>query len=277
MDLIYIFKRNVKMTKRRLNNLQDIPLNFNNHNYDKYYSLMSIKSISYALSERQSIKWMIDSLFDRNHSRWIYNPEDNADIENKIIEDKEYYLYFILGEITDPIRILHYEEQKDTKDKLSSIKKDTFYDYPFIQPIRELSEESERGFSLRFNGEDWKNYPTIQINLDFSDDMILNDIKKYLKKIRQENVHKHKLMPPEAFLINFNRYRSFQVIDLLFWQQLTNQHINYEVMANFLFPDGEFDYRQLRESIIPFVKKLLDRNSQDTAYVHYLADKSCEN
>ena len=83
-------------------------------------------------------------------------------------------------------------------------------------------------------------------------------------------------MPPKELIKKFKNFRTLQVIDVLLWQKLTEQHIEYETLAAFLFPQGQFTGKQLRETIIPFAKKLLDSNSNESAYLFYLSDQSSE-
>ena len=149
---------------------------------------------------------------------------------------------------------------------------------PYIQPIKEMADDREirTKYAFRGNVDAYDEYPAISINLDFSDDAILTDIKKHLTKLRKQLKHKPKLLPPKEFIRKFKNFRTLQVIDVLLWQKLTEQHIEYDTLAEFLFPQGQFTGKQLRETIIPFAKKLLNSRSNESAYLFYLSDQSSE-
>lgn len=146
---------------------------------------------------------------------------------------------------------------------------------PYIQPLKEATDDIEirAKYLLRENVDDYDEYPAISINLDFSDDAIIADVKKHLIQLRKQLKHKPKLLPPKEYLRKLKNFRALQVIDILLWQKLTDHHIEYETLAEFLFPQGQFTGKQLRETIIPFTKKLLDSKSNESAYMFYLADK----
>lgn len=128
-------------------------------------------------------------------------------------------------------------------------------------------------FAFRRNVNEYDEYPAISINLDFSDDAILSDIKHHLQILRNKLDHKPKFMPPKEFMKKFKNFRTLQVIDILLWQKLTEQHIEYDTLADFLFPQGQFTGKQIRETIIPFARKMLDEESNESTYLFYLADK----
>jgi len=57
------------------------------------------------------------------------------------------------------------------------------YNTPYIQPIKIISDDIDTRFEYahRRNIDKYDEYPAISINLDFSDDAIIADIKKHLK------------------------------------------------------------------------------------------------
>ena len=212
-----------------------------------------------------------------NGERMEYFPPPKT-IEQMIEADKKYYLREIEN-FAEPIFVGDPKDAKFNRKKpLKPFHRMLWDTRPYIQPIKEVIDNREnRGkYAFRKNVEEYDEFPTISINLDFSDDVILSDIKQHLKKLRKELKHRQKFMPPKELIKKFKNFRTLQVIDVLLWQKLTEQHIEYETLAAFLFPQGQFTGKQLRETIIPFAKKLLDSNSNESAYLFYLSDQSSE-
>jgi hypothetical protein len=289
---------------KRVNDKSKIPFFFNNKRYDEYYKNYGILRLTHEIQDRQKHSQDINYIFEDDY----ITPITKDDIKNnKLVTIK--YFENIDGkrvEYTPPPRTPQQIIEADKKSALDWIEKrtepTTYIEHPtlgeirktgrspevfprllwdirpYIQPIKEIADDmmTRAKYAFRQNVDEYKEYPAISINLDFSDDAIISDIKQHLKKLRKELRHRQKFMPPKEFMTKFKNFRTLQVIDILLWQKLTEQHIEYDTLAEYLFPQGQFTGKQLRETIIPFAKKLLDSKSNESAYLFYLSDKSSE-
>ncbi|EEI46704.1 MULTISPECIES: DUF6387 family protein [Proteus] len=102
----------------------------------------------------------------------------------------------------------------------------------------------------------------IKVDLSYSDDFILNDIKKLIPIWRDElNIcTKNKQIVPswEITRKKLIEYSVFPLIDLKLWARANNCTITNKVLAVTLFPLGEYGEMNLIQTIIPFVDKILD-------------------
>lgn len=291
---------------KRISDKKKIPEFFNNKKYDEYYKNHGVVRLAHEIQDRQSTSRNINAIFEDDY----ITPITDDDIKNKKIGSIKCFR-IVNGErieYTPPPRTPEQKIEANKKSYLDQIElfaEPTTYiehpefgkvrnggrkprifprylwdDRPYIQPIKEMTDdddiETRLEYAFRSNVDDYEEYPAISINLDFSDDAILTDIKKHLTKLRKQLKHRPKLLPPKEFIKKFKNFRTLQVIDILLWQKLTEHHIEYETLAEFLFPQGQFSGKQLRETIIPFAKKLLDAKSNESAYIFYLSDQSSE-
>jgi hypothetical protein len=290
---------------KRISDKKKIPDFFNNKRYDEYYKNFGVVKLTHEIQDRQDTSWKINSIFEDDY----ITPITEDDLKNKKIitvtikrfdifdgkrveytppprtreqiieDDKKFYLRWIEGRaesnFLDHPQLGRVPNMKRPLEILPRILWDT---RPYIQPIKEMADDREirAKYALRENVDDYDEYPAISINLDFSDDAIIADIKKHLKKLRKQLKHRPKLLPPKEFIRKFKNFRTLQVIDVLLWQKLTEQHIEYDTLAEFLFPHGQYTGKQLRETIIPFAKKLLNSRSNESEYLFYLSDQSSE-
>lgn len=285
---------------KRISDKKKIPEFFNNKRYDEYYKNYSVVRLTHEIQDRQNTSYHLNHIFkddyvtpvtedDLKNEKFItvksfkiidgkrveYTPPPRT--REQIIEDsRQAYLRWIegrteLGFLEHP-QLGKVPNMKRPLEILPRIMWDT---RPYIQPIKEVTNDREARsrYVLRKNADEYDEYPTFSINLDFSDDAILTDIKKHLTKLRKQLKHRPKLLPPREFIRKFKNFRTLQVIDILLWQRLTDQHIEYETWAEFLFPQGQFTGKQLRETIIPFAKKLLNSRSNESAYLFHLSDQ----
>ena len=291
-------------TLKRISDKKKIPEFFNNKRYDEYYKNYSVVRLTHEIQDRQSTSFNINSIFEDDY----LTPITEDDIKNKkvgfikcfkiidgkrveytppprtseqiIEDDKQSYLRWI-EKRTEPTTYMEHPT-------LGTIRKSgrhpeifpriVWDSRPYIQPIKGMVDDIDARlkYAHRRNVDEYDEYPAISINLDFSDDAIIADIKKHLKKLRKQLKQRPKLLPPKEFIRKFKNFRTLQVIDILLWQRLTDQHIEYDTLAEFLFPHGQYTGKQLRETIIPFAKKLLNSRSNESAYLFYLSDQSSE-
>ncbi len=285
---------------KRISDKGKIPEFFNNKRYDEYYKNCGVVKLAHEIQERQNISWKINCIFKDDYitpitddglkkkksitikrfeifdgKRIEYTPPTRS-IEQIIENDKKLYLRLIEG-FAEQAYVEHPKLGKilNRKKPMEMFPRFLFDFRPYIQPLKEVIDDREirAKYALRENVDDYDEYPAISINLDFSDDAIIADVKKHLIQLRKQLKHKPKLLPSKEYLRKLKNFRALQVIDILLWQKLTDHHIEYETLAEFLFPQGQFTGKQLRETIIPFTKKLLDSKSNESAYMFYLADK----
>lgn len=288
---------------KRISDKKKIPDFFNNKRYDEHYKNFSVVRLTHEIQDRQNTSYHINSIFkddyitpvtedDRKNKKFItvkcfktidgkrveYTPPPRT-IEQIINDSKASYLRWIEGRtevgFLEHPQLGRVPNMKRPLEILPRILWDT---RPYIQPIKEMADdiETRSRYALRKNIDKYDDFPSFSINLDFSDDAIITDIKKHLAKLRKQLKHRPKLLPPKEFIKKFKNFRTLQVIDVLLWQKLTEQHIEYDTLAEFLFPQGQFTGKQLRETIIPFAKKLLNSRSNESAYLFYLSDQSSE-
>ena len=289
---------------KRISDKSKIPFFFNNKRYDEYYKNYGVVRLAHEIQERQSTSLKINSIFEDDY----ITPVTADDLKNKkfitvkrfikidgkrveyttpkktieqIIEDDKNSLLREIAVFAEPITYIDHPELGTIRagGRYPKIFPRLLWDNrPYIQPIKEMVDdiETRSKYAFRCNVDEYDEYPAISINLDFSDDAILADIKKHLKKLRKQLKQRPKLLPPKEFIRKFKNFRTLQVIDVLLWQKLTDQHIEYDALAEFLFPHGQYTGKQLRETIIPFAKKLLNSRSNESAYLFYLSDQSSE-
>ena len=286
---------------KRISDKKEIPVFFKNKRYDEYYKNYSVVSLTHEIQDRQNTSSQINIIFEDDYvtpiteddinkqklitikrfeiidgKRIEYTPSPKT-IEQIIEDDKNFFLSWI-EERTEPTTYMKHSTLGNIRKtgRTPDIFPRLLWDSrPYIQPIKEIAEdiETRTKYAFRSNVEEYEMFPAININLDFSDDAILADIKKHLTKLRKKLKHRSILLPPKEFIRKFKNFRTLQVIDVLLWQKLTEQHIEYDTLAEFLFPQGQFTGKQLRETIIPFSKKLLNSESNESKYLFYLCDQ----
>lgn len=146
---------------------------------------------------------------------------------------------------------------------------------PYIRPITNTDPTLQKEFDITFNEfrkqfTQVKNQVPISLNLDFSDDAIIEELRAHLKYLRKQK--KYKFKKPKDIILRLKQQKILQVMDIYFWQQLSNIQIEYAVLAGFLYPDGKFSGEKLRKDIFTLAKSLLDSKSIDSQFLFYRAD-----
>lgn len=112
-----------------------------------------------------------------------YTPPPRT-IEQIIEDGKESYLRWIEtraeSEFLDHPQLGRISNRRKPPRILAGLQ---IYNTPYIQPIKIISDDIDTRFEYahRRNIDKYDEYPAISINLDFSDDAIIADIKKHLK------------------------------------------------------------------------------------------------
>ena len=227
---------------KRISDKGKIPEFFNNKRYDEYYKNCGVVKLTHEIQDRQNTSYHINCIFkddyitpitddDLKDEKFItvkcfktidgkrveYTPPPRT-IEQIINDSKASYLRWIEGRtevgFLEHPQLGRVPNMKRSLEILPRILWDT---RPYIQPIKEMADDREirTKYAFRGNVDAYDEYPAISINLDFSDDAILADIKKHLAKLRKQLKHKPKLLPPKEFIRKFKNFRTLQVIDVL--------------------------------------------------------------
>lgn len=103
------------------------------------------------------------------------------------------------------------------------------------------------------------------LNLNYSDEKIMQDIKTLLPKWREELQFKYKKSPIKTSWSVIKQkiflYNAIAIFDLKMWEIATNCKISNGVLAVTLFPDGEYDSIHIAQTIKPFVENLFTTSS----------------
>lgn len=154
-----------------------------------------------------------------------------------------------------------------------------FDDSPIITPI--MNHKNYHNFKsinpffdvFPRNLDDYIKMPNIYINLDFSDDAIIEEFKNQLVELRETQNQKPVYSKTKSYIAKLINFRILQVMDLLIWQAITNHHVLYDTLALFLYPQGQFSGKQLKETIIPLSKNLLNSKSNESGFFYYIVNK----
>ena len=157
-----------------------------------------------------------------------------------------------------------------------------FDNSPIIIPImshenyQNLRNKNELFEPKPQNLEEYTKSPSIYLNLDFSDDAILEELRTHLTLLREQKNHKPIYLKSRSYLDKLKNFRILQVMDLVMWQAITDSHIQYDTLALFLYPHGQYTGKQLKETITPLAKNLLNSKSNESSFFCYIVSKSDE-
>lgn len=126
------------------------------------------------------------------------------------------------------------------------------------------------------NLDEYLKMPNFYINLDFSDDVIIEELKNELRKLRENQKNKPLYSKSKTYIHKLKNFRILQVMDIILWQLATDQYIQYETFASFLYAKDQFSGKQLKETIIPIAKNLLDSKSNESGFFYYIVNKNDE-
>lgn len=126
------------------------------------------------------------------------------------------------------------------------------------------------------NLDEYLKMPNFYINLDFSDDAIIEELKNELRKLRENQKNKPVYSKSKTYIRKLINFRILQVMDIILWELVTNKRIEYNTFASFLYSQGQYSQKQLKETIIPIAKKLLDSKSNESGFFYYIVSKNDE-
>lgn len=169
----------------------------------------------------------------------------NLKIENKKYSDKQ--LSFKRG--VSPLRLIDVKEL----DKLSA---------------RYINEEnisrSLRGLKRSVSKViDTDNTMHVKLNLNYPDEIIIEDLKGLLKTWRGElnfNEGNEDIKNNTSWDVTRRKifdYKVFPIIDLMCWEKFTKSRVTNKKIASLVFVDGEYDSTNIAQTIKPFIENLM--------------------
>lgn len=286
---------------RRIKNLDLIPDYLKDKKYDVLHKKYSERKLSLEIHERQTIYTQIMG-FENFHSseqpddykiftgielNLIYKKHidksiSKADLTVKeyIEIDREFYsekLEKISKNFTNPK-----EESAHINDTTNTINNRKWDMRPYITPVTNKNSYLQKKFDLSFTSfrEQFmqpEDQTSLLLNLDFSDNTILENVQQHLKFLRAQHKHRPIFAKSKDLIYKIKTYKILQVIDIYLWQKLNNYHIEYQALENLLYKNAIFENDHLKDTIIPLAKCLLDSKSKDSLYLFYLADQNFKN
>ena len=109
--------------------------------------------------------------------------------------------------------------------------------------------------------------------MNFSDNAIIEDLKKHLKFLRQITNHPPIFNKPKEFIEKIKQYKIIQLMDLIIWARLNDHTLEKNMLEQLLYRNGSFENDRLTDTILPLSKSLLNSKSTDSEYLIYLADQ----
>lgn len=268
-----------RLYSRVQNVLNDTYIIENDHTLDKKKS----KRLNKKNMKKKTITIKITQSITINGVKKILPPPPPKTKNEMIQEERD----SIVGKILSFTTPLWENTPKGRKLNFKSSDFKVFYgfntdDSPIITPImnhkkyRNLkSVDSFLDVSPR-NIDDYIAMPNVYINLDFSDDAIIEEFKNQLIELRKTLNHKPVYSKAKTYIAKLVNYRILQVMDLVIWQDITGRHVLYDTLALLLYPQGQFSGKQLKETIIPLSKNLLNSKSNESAFFYYIVNKNDE-
>lgn len=106
--------------------------------------------------------------------------------------------------------------------------------------------------------------PLIEIDLGCSDNLITEKFQIWLKNIRaKNNVEIVQNNNSQTTIGKIKNYQVFAFMDLYIWSLLTNNKIQNCVYIDALYPHSTIEDSYIKKSLIPFINRLLDPQSQE--------------
>ncbi|WP_174493910.1 DUF6387 family protein [Acinetobacter sp. Marseille-Q1623] len=217
----------------------------------KSYQLQPIKDVDLNdLGERfyttpQAIKLFLKAKF---HNSQINN------IQNKKYCEHPSYKYFSQK---------HYNYLKESKinHKENKITENIsfFIDFDEICDIKLIDLEKYYEEKTMFN-------PIINVNLNCSDNLLIEQFKIWLKKQREENTsYKTKNNNILLTLHKIKNYSIFAFLDLYIWSLIYENKIQLKTYIDIIFPNSSYDENYISKTIIPFINKLFNPLSDEAS------------
>ena len=303
---------------KRIKDIKDIPVFLSNQRYDEFYQNMSNKRLKKEVRKRHKLferlqhvlndTYIIEDDFvqDKKKSTRLNKKNSNKNTvvvkitntingvkqilppktKRELIQDEKNSIIRAISGFTEPLyidgkngKILNYHSSDFT-----ILPGFNFDNSPIIIPIMSCDNYQNLKNGNKFcesepqNLEDYTKLPSIFLNLDFSDDVIIEELRSYLTLLRKQKNHQPTYLQTRAYLEKLKNYRILQVMDIIMWQYATDYHIQYDTLAMFLSGHRKDMYsgKRLKETIIPFAKNLLNSKSNEFGFFYYLVNKNDE-
>jgi|GEM_PF-7064472 len=122
-----------------------------------------------------------------------------------------------------------------------------------------LDDLINRGEDVSFEDETSRDKIHIKVDLRASDEAILEELKIAIPKFRGlYGVGEPDRKPTQRNIKKLAKYRVLAIYDLLVWSRLNDISMSLDIIARAVFPDGQYGENQLRQHIIPHLKKCLN-------------------
>lgn len=272
-----------------------LPDYLKNNGYEEAHITYSSRLFSLEVHERQSFYSQINDFenYYRNPGKYkgdffyigvqlillhkqhieALPPERSGLIIEEYIEIDRSFYFKKLQAMSERLLVSNRNQENFEKEITEKEKWDS---RPYIRPIVNTDPALQKEFDITFNDfrrqfAQVKNQVQISLNLDFSDNAIVEEVRAYLKFARKQKRDKFK--KPKDKILVLKQQKILQVMDIYLWEQLSNIQIDREVLADFLYLHGKFAGKKLDGEIFPLAKRLLDRESIDSQFLFYRADK----
>lgn len=277
----------------RTNDIGLLPDYLKNNGYEEAHTTYSTRLFSLEIHERQSFYSQINdfenyyrnpkkykgrfyigvqlALLHKQHIEALPSEQSELTIEEYIEIDRGFY-FKKLKAMSERLLVKNRNPEDFEKEITEKEKWDS---RPYIRPITNTDPALQKEFDITFNDfrrqfAQVKNQVQISLNLDFSNNAILEELETHLKFLRKQKGDKFK--KPKDKILRLRNQKILQVMDIYLWERLSNIQIEYEPLAGFLYPDGKFSGEKLRKDIFTLAKSLLDSKSIDSQFLFYRAD-----
>jgi hypothetical protein len=278
----------------RTNDIGLLPDYLKNNGYEEAHVTYSARLFSLEIHERQSFYSQINdfenyyrnpkeykgrfyigvqlTLLHKQHIEALPPEQSELTIEEYIEIDRDFY-FKKLQAMSERLLVRNRNPEDFEKE---IIEKEKWDSRPYIRPITNMDPTLQKEFDITFNDSrrqfaQVKNQVQISLNLDFSNNAILEELETHLKFLRKQKGDKFK--KPKDKIHRLKQQKILQVMDVYLWQQLSNIQIEYEPLAGFLYPHGKFSGKKLGDEIWPLAESLLDSRSIESQFLFYRADK----
>lgn len=277
----------------RTNDIGLLPDYLKNNGYEEAHTTYSTRLFSLEIHERQSFYSQINdfenyyrnpkkykgrfyigvqlALLHKKHIKALPSEQSELTIEEYIEIDRGFY-FKKLKAMSERLLVKN-RNPEDFEKEITE--KEQWDSRPYIRPITNTDPALQKEFDITFNDfrrqfAQVKNQVQISLNLDFSNNAILEELETHLKFLRKQKGDKFK--KPKDKILRLRNQKILQVMDIYLWERLSNIQIEYEPLAGFLYPDGKFSGEKLRKDIFTLAKSLLDSKSIDSQFLFYRAD-----
>ncbi|WP_319938342.1 DUF6387 family protein [Xenorhabdus littoralis] len=141
--------------------------------------------------------------------------------------------------------------------------KNTINDYIDKNNIKNSLRGQKASVSMIVNHiYDYHNKILINLNLDYPDEILLDDIKKLLPIWREElkidSSLSQSIKSWDVVKRKIFEYKVFPIIDLMCWEMISGVKITNKKIAQSVFKYGEYDSINITQTIKPFIENLMD-------------------